>query len=90
MSNGTSFTTLAAAGGKAMEAAIAASEGVDLVEMMACPGGCQGGGGVARSCKMDMIEKSMEAEDEKRTQKCAGENPVCTELEDMEKFITSF
>ena len=72
MSNGTTFITLAAAGGKAMEAAVAASEGVDLVEMMACPGGCQGGGGIARSCKMDLLENAMEAEDASRELKCAG------------------
>ena len=63
MSNDTTFVTLAAAGGKAIEAAVAASEGVDLVEMMACPGGCQGGGGIAKSCKMDLLERAMEAVD---------------------------
>ncbi len=57
----------------------------DFIEVMACPGGCIGGGGQPKSTDMDIVKKrslALYRQDENLEMKKAHENPVLKEVYD--------
>ncbi|KAH0576562.1 FeFe-hydrogenase 3 [Spironucleus salmonicida] len=88
------FCALIASGGSAMQKAIqfiqSEQEEIDFVEMMACPGGCMGGGGTFKTSSLLLRKQMMEDKDKQNIIKVASQNLSIIEYVDKDILKTNF